>query len=130
MLVCGVYHPPKYNYKELDFMSYIIELADNALDSHPDTVIVCGGDVNKMDLTDSPLCFLFTVSFPTGLDRVLRKLTNLVSYQTVATKFPRGRNLDSPFCKALTSAFFGCKLDGRPCQFEPIVPAKVSLIAK
>ena len=31
MLVCGVYHPPKYNYKELDLMSYIIELADNAL---------------------------------------------------------------------------------------------------
>ena len=50
MLVCGVYHPPKYNYKELDLISYIIELADNALDSYPDTVIVCGGDVNKMDL--------------------------------------------------------------------------------
>ena len=44
MLVCGVYHPPKYNYKELDLMSYIIELADNALDSHTDTVIVCGGE--------------------------------------------------------------------------------------
>ena len=83
MLVCGVYHPPKYKYKELDSMSYIIELADNALDSHPDTVIVCGGDVNKMDLNQLQQLsgWYALVNFPTRgkscLDNVLTNRKDL-----------------------------------------------------
>ncbi|XP_028414902.1 uncharacterized protein LOC114537989 [Dendronephthya gigantea] len=50
MLICGVYHPPKYNYPEGDIMNYIVNFADNVLDNLPGTVIVCGGDLNKLNV--------------------------------------------------------------------------------
>ena len=64
-------------------MSYIIELADNALDSHPDTVIVCGGGVNKMGLNQLQQLsgWYALVNFPTRgkscLDNVLTNRKDL-----------------------------------------------------
>jgi len=33
-------------------MSYIANVVDNELDEHPQTVVVCGGDLNKLNLVD------------------------------------------------------------------------------
>ena len=66
-------------------------------------------------------CFWFTVWSPTGFDWVLRKQTNLVSFQTDATRFPRWYNFDSPFRKPYTSGVCGDKLFGKPRRLEQIV---------
>ena len=50
MVICGLYHPPKFNYSETELMSYLVNLFDNAVDNYPDTVFVCGGDLNQLDL--------------------------------------------------------------------------------
>ena len=50
MLVCGVYHPPKYNYQEYELMNHLVNLFDNALDKSPNSVIVWGGDLNRPDI--------------------------------------------------------------------------------
>ena len=49
MLICGLYNPPKHKYRDVDLINYLINFVDSALDKHPDTVIVCGGDVNRLD---------------------------------------------------------------------------------
>ena len=51
MLICGLYHPPKFRYQECELMHYLVNLIDNTLDKHPNTVIVCGGDLNQLNLT-------------------------------------------------------------------------------
>ena len=48
-LVCSVYNPPKGNYTEENIMNYIVNFADNVLDNLPGTVVVCGGDLNKLN---------------------------------------------------------------------------------
>ena len=50
MLICGLYNPPKHKYRDADLMNYLISFVDSVLDKHPDTVIVCGGDVNRLDM--------------------------------------------------------------------------------
>lgn len=50
MLVCGLYHPPKPNYQACDLMNYLVGYVDYVLKKHPDTVVVCGGDLNQLDL--------------------------------------------------------------------------------
>ena len=50
LLACGVYNPPKHNYTEEKIMSYIVNFADNVLDNLPGTVVVCGGDLNKLNV--------------------------------------------------------------------------------
>ena len=50
LLFCGLYHPPKpLNYTECELVEYLVNVTDSALDKHPNTTIVCGGD-----LTGSP----------------------------------------------------------------------------
>ena len=49
MLIYGLYNPPKHKYQEADLMNYLITFVDSVLDKHPDTIIVCGGDVNRLD---------------------------------------------------------------------------------
>ena len=51
-LVCGIYHLPKDSYAENDLMNYLIDYTDNVLDTHPQTVIVLGGDLNQMDMDE------------------------------------------------------------------------------
>ncbi|XP_068724215.1 uncharacterized protein [Montipora capricornis] len=51
MLVCGLYHPPKFNYKECDLMDHVIEILDNELEQDPHITIVLGGDLNRLNLS-------------------------------------------------------------------------------
>ncbi|XP_068757446.1 uncharacterized protein [Montipora capricornis] len=51
MLVCGLYHPPKVNYKECDLMDHVIEILDNELEQDPHISIVLGGDLNQLNLS-------------------------------------------------------------------------------
>jgi hypothetical protein len=50
MLIYGLYHPPRHNYLESDLLDYLINISDDVLDKYPDTVIVCGGDLNSLDI--------------------------------------------------------------------------------
>ena len=50
MLIYGLYHPPRHNYLESDLLDYLINISDDVLDKYPDTVIVCGGDFNSLDI--------------------------------------------------------------------------------
>ena len=83
LFLCGVYHPPKFDYKELDLMRHIVDLADNTLDLHPNTVIVCGGDLNKLNLNQLQQLsgWNVLVDFPTRgkscLDNVLTNRKDL-----------------------------------------------------
>ena len=52
MLICGIYNPPKHKYCDLDIMNYLISFVDSVLDKHPDAVIVCGGNVNRLDMQE------------------------------------------------------------------------------
>lgn len=65
--LCGLYHPPKHKYDELDLINCIVDLADNALDTNPDTVFACSGDLNKLDLSKMQLLSGLNalVDFPT-----------------------------------------------------------------
>ena len=49
-LICGFYNPPKHQYCEQDLIDYIISLMDNELEKHPDSVLLCSGDVNCLDV--------------------------------------------------------------------------------
>ena len=50
MLISGLYNPPKHNYQECNLMSHLINFLDNTLDKDPNTIFVCGGDLNHLDL--------------------------------------------------------------------------------
>ncbi|CAB4020252.1 Hypothetical predicted protein [Paramuricea clavata] len=50
MLIYGLYHPPRHNYLESDLFDYLINISDDVLHKYPDTVIVCGGDLNSLDI--------------------------------------------------------------------------------
>ena len=52
MLMCGIYNPPKHKYRDSGIMNYLISFVDSVLDKHPDAVIVCGGDVNRLDMQE------------------------------------------------------------------------------
>ena len=45
-----MYHLPKRKYAEVDSMSHITNIVDNKLDEHPQNVVVCGGDLNKLNI--------------------------------------------------------------------------------
>ena len=50
LLVRGIYHQPKHNYVGKDLLSYLTNIVDNELDEHPQTVIVCDGYLNKLNI--------------------------------------------------------------------------------
>ena len=64
-------------------MRHIVDLADNTLDLHPNTVIVCGGDLNKLNLNQLQQLsgWNVLVDFPTRgkscLDNVLTNRKDL-----------------------------------------------------
>ncbi|EDO40795.1 predicted protein [Nematostella vectensis] len=79
MLICGFYNPPKHDYRDEDLMSYLISFVDSVLDKHPDTVVVCGGDLNRLDLQELKALsgWDVLVDFPTRGDAILDNcLTN------------------------------------------------------
>ena len=49
-LIFGFYNPPKHQYREQDLIDYIISLMDNESEKHPDLVLLCGSDVNCLDV--------------------------------------------------------------------------------
>ena len=49
-LVCGVHNPPKHSYNEGDLMNHLLSFVDQTMDSHPRTVVVCGGDLNQLNI--------------------------------------------------------------------------------
>ena len=50
MIVNGLYHPPTQNYLESNLINYLLNRADDILDKVPDVVIVCGGDLNQLNI--------------------------------------------------------------------------------
>mgnify|MGYP001794103665 FL=1 len=79
MLLCGVYNPPKPKYVQDDLIDYVTDIVDDFLETYPDGLVVCGGDLNRLDLdklsTLSGLKVL--VDFPTRGDAILDNcLTN------------------------------------------------------
>ncbi|CAB3991556.1 Hypothetical predicted protein [Paramuricea clavata] len=79
MLVCGLYHPPKFSYKEQELRDYLIHFVDERLDRYPDTVFLFGGDLNHLDLEQLQIevGWDILVNFPTRGDATLDNcLTN------------------------------------------------------
>ena len=79
MLICGIYHPPKPRYPEDDLIEYIIDIVDDFLECNPSGLVVCGGDLNRLNLEKlSSLSGLkVLVDFPTRRDSILDNcLTN------------------------------------------------------
>ena len=66
-LISALYNPPKHNYQECDLMSHIINFLDNTLNKDPNTIFVCGGDLNHLDLNrlQSMSGWKALVDFPT-----------------------------------------------------------------
>ena len=50
MLMCGIYHPPKSRYPEDDLIEYVTDSVEEFLDHHPGGLVVCGGDLSRLDL--------------------------------------------------------------------------------
>ena len=67
MLICGLYNPTKHSYRYIDLMNYIISFVDFVLNKHPEANIVCGGDVNRLDMQEFKALsgWDFMVDFPT-----------------------------------------------------------------
>ena len=79
MLMCGIYHPPRSKYQEDDLIEYITDIVDQFLECHPNGLVLCGGDLNRLDLEKlSNLSGLKAlVDFPTRGNSVLDNcLTN------------------------------------------------------
>ena len=47
LLPSGHRHPPKFNYSDTELMTYPVNIFDDTLVKYPDTVFVCGGDLNQ-----------------------------------------------------------------------------------
>ena len=50
ILIIGLYHPPSFKYDEGNLIDTIINRCDTFLDMHPHGVVLCGGDLNRLDL--------------------------------------------------------------------------------
>ena len=76
MLVCGLYHPPRMSYLEMDLMDYLIEIMHIFLEANPNSLIVCGIDLNQLDLDKLSTMsgFKVLVDFPTRGQSILDKL--------------------------------------------------------
>ena len=83
MLICGLYNPPKLSYRDIDLMNYIISFVDLVLNKHPEAAIVCGGNVNRLDMQEFNALsgWDFIVDFPKRgnacLDNCLTNRTDL-----------------------------------------------------
>ena len=50
MLIIGLYPPPSVKYDEGNLIDTIIDRCVTFLDTHPNGVVLCGGDLNRLDL--------------------------------------------------------------------------------
>ena len=79
MLLCGIYNPPKPIYNQDDLIDHTTNIVDDFLELHPNGLVVCGGDLNRLDLNKlSTLSGLkVLVDFPTRGNAILDNcLTN------------------------------------------------------
>ena len=79
MLMCGLYHPPRAKYLETDLIDYLIDTMDNFQEENHTGLIVCGGDLNHLDLERLTTMFglKVLVDFPTRGSSILDNcLTN------------------------------------------------------
>ena len=67
LLIIGLYHSPKFANQEASLIEDITETSDKFLDSNPEGIVLCGKDLNHLDLdTLSVLSGLQAlVDFPT-----------------------------------------------------------------
>ena len=49
-IVSGPYHPPTHKYLERDLMVDLLNRTYDSLDKVPDAVILCGGDLNQLNI--------------------------------------------------------------------------------
>ena len=118
MLMCGIYHSPSSKYPEDDLIEYITDIADQFLACHPSGLVLCGGDLNRLDLEKlSNLSGLKAlVDFPTRGNSVLDNcLTNneaLFSrcYPIVAQMKTDHRGVILPAGVGLKPLRFSCKM--------------------
>ncbi|PFX14922.1 hypothetical protein AWC38_SpisGene20887 [Stylophora pistillata] len=82
MLICGLCNPPKHSYQD-----YIISFVDLVLNKHPEAAIVCGGDVNRLNMQELKFC-LAGISWlisPRGdnacLDNCMTNRADLIGYR-------------------------------------------------
>jgi hypothetical protein len=66
-VVIGAYHPPRYSYDETDFLNRIVKLVDDFLDINPNGLVLFGGDINHLDVSQHSTIsvMLPLVDFPT-----------------------------------------------------------------
>ena len=79
MLIVGTYHPPKPNYDESLLRIYLSDLMDDFLNNFPDGTVVCGGDLNQLNIEEleSMIDVTALVDFPTRKESTLDNcLTN------------------------------------------------------
>jgi len=77
-----LYHPPKPKYKDQELIDFLSNLADTFLEENPDSTIICGGDLNKLDILQlsSSTGLTALVKFPTRKQAILDQcLTNCPS---------------------------------------------------
>ena len=94
MLIIGLYHPPSFKYDEGNLIDTIINRCDTFLGMHPHGVVLCGGDLNRLDLdclSSSPSLVPmvnFTTRGTSTLDNCLTNHPEPVSYThlTLPTK--------------------------------------------
>ena len=85
MIVYGLYHPPTHKYLESNLMDHLLNRTDDILDNVPDAVIVCGGDLNQLNINklEQLLGWDAMVDFPTRgkacLDNCLTNRKDLFS---------------------------------------------------
>ena len=73
ILLSGLYHPSKTTHQECDRMDYLVNFFDTMLDKHPNISVVCGSDLNRLDLTGLKRITGWNalVDFPTRRDSFL-----------------------------------------------------------
>ena len=79
MLVIGLYHPPKFKYEESNLVDAILKHCNMFLDTYSYGVILCGGDVNKLNSDQLSMLsgLAALVDFPTRGNSILDNcLTN------------------------------------------------------
>lgn len=68
-----IYHPPKSRYPEDDLIDYVIKIRKDFIENHPNGLVICGGDLKFINLTNIEVL----VDFPTRGNSVLDNcLTN------------------------------------------------------
>ena len=81
--VATIYHPPDYEYNELDLIEFLIDSYEQLMLSKPDSKIILAGDVNNLNIRSvlNQLSFTQLVNVPTRGQKILDVfITNAPNY--------------------------------------------------